>query len=188
MPVFLPREFHGQGSLTGYSPWAHRVSDMTKQLTLSLSLGGPGWYRGEHRWPWAQKAGPLKCLLGHGTFVLSAPLCVCYRGGTRGMTVSDEWIHKWIKLTWMEVKFNVNEKNKHHSEDTLKNNFHILFICLHPSKWLTVMCGKKIPWKGYYSLMTKLRELPKCLVMIAFIWDLRLVNSFPNLSVIWKEH
>ena len=45
----------------------------------------------------------------------------------------------------------------------------ILFVCLHPSKWLTVMCEKKIPWKGYYSLMTKLRELPKCLVMIAFI-------------------
>lgn len=108
---------------------------------------------------------------------ITCPLCVCYRGGTRGMTVSDEWIHEWIKLTWMEVKFNVNEKNKHHSEDTLKNNFPILFVCLHPSKWLTVMCGKKIPWKGYYSLMTKLRELPKCLVMIAFIWDVRLVNS-----------
>ena len=38
-PVFLPGEFHGQGSLTGYSPWARRVSDITKQLTLSLSLG-----------------------------------------------------------------------------------------------------------------------------------------------------
>ena len=26
----------------------------------------------------------------------------------------------------MEVKFNVNEKNKHHSEDTLKNNSHFV--------------------------------------------------------------
>ena len=24
-PVFLPREFHGQSSLAGYSPWDHRV-------------------------------------------------------------------------------------------------------------------------------------------------------------------
>ena len=32
-PVFLPGEFHGQRSLVGYSPWGHRESDMTKQLT-----------------------------------------------------------------------------------------------------------------------------------------------------------
>ena len=23
-PVFLPEEFHGQGSLAGYSPWGHK--------------------------------------------------------------------------------------------------------------------------------------------------------------------
>ena len=28
-PVFLPTKFHGQRSLTGYSPWSHRESDMT---------------------------------------------------------------------------------------------------------------------------------------------------------------
>ena len=28
-PVFLPREFHGQRSLVGYSPWGHKESDMT---------------------------------------------------------------------------------------------------------------------------------------------------------------
>ena len=33
-PVFLPREFHGQRSLAGYSPWGHKESDMTDQLTL----------------------------------------------------------------------------------------------------------------------------------------------------------
>ena len=27
-PVFLPREFHGQRSLAGYSPWGHKESDM----------------------------------------------------------------------------------------------------------------------------------------------------------------
>ena len=29
-PVFLPGEFHGYRSLAGYSPWGHKVSDMTK--------------------------------------------------------------------------------------------------------------------------------------------------------------
>ena len=34
-PVFLPAEFHGQRSLVGYSPWGHRESDTTEQLTLT---------------------------------------------------------------------------------------------------------------------------------------------------------
>ena len=32
-PVFLPGEFHGQRSLEGYSPWGHKESDLTEQLT-----------------------------------------------------------------------------------------------------------------------------------------------------------
>ena len=35
--VFLPGEFHGQRSLVGYSPWSHKESDRTEQLTLSVS-------------------------------------------------------------------------------------------------------------------------------------------------------
>ena len=35
-PVFLPGESHGQRSQAGYSPWGHKESDMTEQLTLSL--------------------------------------------------------------------------------------------------------------------------------------------------------
>ena len=31
--LFLPGEFQGQRSLTGYSPWAHKESDMTERLT-----------------------------------------------------------------------------------------------------------------------------------------------------------
>ena len=31
--VFLPREFHGQRSLAGYSPWGGEDSDMTQGLT-----------------------------------------------------------------------------------------------------------------------------------------------------------
>ena len=29
-PVFLPREFHGQRSLLGYSPWGSKESDTTE--------------------------------------------------------------------------------------------------------------------------------------------------------------
>ena len=32
-PVLLPGKFHGRRSLVGYSPWGHKESDMTKQLT-----------------------------------------------------------------------------------------------------------------------------------------------------------
>ena len=34
--VFLFGECHGQRSQAGYSPWGHKESDMTEQLTLSL--------------------------------------------------------------------------------------------------------------------------------------------------------
>ena len=33
-PVFLPGKFHGQKSLAGYSPWGHKESDATEQLSL----------------------------------------------------------------------------------------------------------------------------------------------------------
>ena len=39
--VFLPREFHGQRSLEGYSPQGHKELDATEQLTLSLSFSRP---------------------------------------------------------------------------------------------------------------------------------------------------
>ena len=34
-PIFLPGEFHGQRSLTGYSPWGHIESNTTNQLTFT---------------------------------------------------------------------------------------------------------------------------------------------------------
>ena len=37
-PVFLPGESHGQRSMMGYSPWGHKESDTTEQLTLSYLL------------------------------------------------------------------------------------------------------------------------------------------------------
>ena len=37
-PAFLPGKSHGQRSLVGYSPWSHKESDMTEQLTLFTFL------------------------------------------------------------------------------------------------------------------------------------------------------
>ena len=37
-PVFLPGEPHGQRSLVGYSPWGHKKSDTTEQLTVWLFI------------------------------------------------------------------------------------------------------------------------------------------------------
>ena len=41
-PVFLPREFHGQRNLVGYSPWGHNELDMTKGLSLTQEARNPG--------------------------------------------------------------------------------------------------------------------------------------------------
>ena len=37
-PVFLPGEFHGQRSLTGYRPWGHKELDMTERLSTAQSF------------------------------------------------------------------------------------------------------------------------------------------------------
>ena len=39
IPVFLPREFHGQRSLAGHGLWGRKESDTTQRPTLSLSRG-----------------------------------------------------------------------------------------------------------------------------------------------------
>ena len=39
-PVFLPGEFHAERSLVSYSPWAHKVSDTTEQLTHTHTGAG----------------------------------------------------------------------------------------------------------------------------------------------------
>ena len=37
IPVFLPGKSHGQRSLEGYSPWGHKESDMTEQLSTQYT-------------------------------------------------------------------------------------------------------------------------------------------------------
>ena len=39
-PIFLPGEFHGQRSLTGYSPWGCKESDMTEHMAHSTTNSG----------------------------------------------------------------------------------------------------------------------------------------------------
>ena len=37
-PIFLPRKFHGQRSLVGYSSWSLRESDMTERLSVHAGI------------------------------------------------------------------------------------------------------------------------------------------------------
>ena len=39
IPVFLPGESHGQRGLAGYSPWGHKESDTTEQLSTQQHNG-----------------------------------------------------------------------------------------------------------------------------------------------------
>ena len=38
IPIFLPRKFHGQRNLAGFSPWGYKELDMTERLIFSLSM------------------------------------------------------------------------------------------------------------------------------------------------------
>ena len=35
-PIFSPEKSHGQRSQVGYTPWGHKESDTTEQLTVSV--------------------------------------------------------------------------------------------------------------------------------------------------------
>ena len=37
-PVFLPGESHGQRGLASYSPWGHKTSDTTEQLSMYAQM------------------------------------------------------------------------------------------------------------------------------------------------------
>ena len=39
--MVLPGKSHGQRNLSDYSPWGHKESDTTEQVTLSLSYPRP---------------------------------------------------------------------------------------------------------------------------------------------------
>ena len=41
IPVFLPKKFHGQMSLVGYSPWGHKEPNMTERAPTTLPTPPP---------------------------------------------------------------------------------------------------------------------------------------------------
>ena len=43
IPVFLSGESHGQRSLVGYSPWGHKESDTTEQISMHTHLAYSIW-------------------------------------------------------------------------------------------------------------------------------------------------
>ena len=50
--VFLLREFLGQRSLAGYSPWAHKKLDTTQQLSLFFFFENEQGLFPRQIWPW----------------------------------------------------------------------------------------------------------------------------------------
>ena len=71
IPVFSPGKFHGQRSLVSYSPWGHKESDMTEQLSRRAKLNkvirvGP--YSNKTAALWKKSGGDFAlalCLVGH---------------------------------------------------------------------------------------------------------------------------
>ena len=43
IPLFLPRKFHGQRSLAGYSPWGLKESERTYATAQAVKLSGSMW-------------------------------------------------------------------------------------------------------------------------------------------------
>ena len=59
-PVFLPREFHGQRSLAGYSPWGSIELDKTERLTekaMATHSNFLAW-----KIPWTEEPGRLQSM------------------------------------------------------------------------------------------------------------------------------
>ena len=80
MPVFLPREFHGQRSLAGYSPWGHKESDTTEQLTITAEScfpteEGVGLENPDVLSVWSPALLPLTRRILLAMFILEIPQC-----------------------------------------------------------------------------------------------------------------
>ena len=98
-PVLLPGEFHGQKSFMGYSPWGHKESHMTEQLTLLLQLTHIHFFWGgmvRNTLP-----PPQRC-----TLLITSPILPLL-GGMGGQDTFQNWyqqktpIHGKLKLTLM---------------------------------------------------------------------------------------
>ena len=63
IPVFLPGKSHGWRSLTGYSPWGCKESDMTKQLSMHTHRPMPP-HSSTLVWkiPWTEEPGRLQSM------------------------------------------------------------------------------------------------------------------------------
>ena len=83
-PVLLPREFHGQRSLVGYSVWCHKESDTTEQLSTHAIL---------LLWDFLGKNIGMGChLLLQGIFLTQ---------GSNPHPISHiSWIGRWILYHW----------------------------------------------------------------------------------------
>ena len=85
-PVFLPGRFHRQRSLTGFSPYGHKESDTTEQLSLEIT-----WIiseRGRRQWEVGPQFGKW----------LRALFCSWVRTGMRPGGLGEGLRREWIWL------------------------------------------------------------------------------------------
>ena len=76
-PVFLPREFHGQRSLAGYSPWGGKESDTTDRTCTRTDTHHLGICC-------------IPCLLG--SIILTAGTSLTSSGQDSGLPMQRVWV------------------------------------------------------------------------------------------------
>ena len=99
-PGFLPGKSHGQRSLTGYSPWRRKESEMTVQLTLNTSDPRHG-FRHELFMTFLMTFKDMQWMMYQIMSFLLLPFI--YWSSLR-ITVLDD-THLWKWTNWIEPSF-----------------------------------------------------------------------------------
>ena len=149
--VFSPGEFYGQRSLVGYSPWGHKESDTTEQLTLSH------FHKGETRVVIAQREklplwdSPWNCKESDTTEQLSTAHDVWSLGGEdpleKELTTHLSILVRWI--LWAEESGSLQSMQLHRVGHPLSSVFNFVPLEGHQSKTL---CWIKLTFDILWSV------------------------------------
>ena len=91
-PVLLPRDFHRQRSLAGYSLWGHRETETTERLHFLSFFWGNSPGQHHPSWTWIFNEGPLP-FCSHESLPAS-----CRRPILMGKSHPHEGLITWVRL------------------------------------------------------------------------------------------